>query len=527
MARTKVQSELIATNAISGTIIADGAITSTHLAANCVDSSELVTGSIDTIHIAANQVTATKIVTNGVLTRHISDDQVTAAKLANSINTDIATGVTANTTANAALPKAGGTLTGDIATPGSIIFDNNIQAIKIKDTAGTAGYVFYLDNADTLVVGNGTIVEKIRLDTSGNEGAITIDTSGHVGIGMTAAPVGSDTVLALYNSATPRIKLHNSTTGTASGDGGEINMSGSDFILENREAGNVRFFNNGSERMRIKSDGDVLVGGTTDRGRTFVVEGTGDLMVLYSTNAGAGGAQLDLIHDSSSPANGDNVGIINFSDDAKQYASVKGIAENTGASGAMHLGVRTDGSNYNATALIISSAGKVGIGNTSPYYNLDVKDSLGVYTSNAAGSYTIDSNTIILTKYAAGNADANQNENTDDIYFTKSDFGFPNSAYGVNVVGYFYASNRISGVSNGTSGHIWRVAGSLDDSQNVAMSFVNVVDQAQTFGGGTPLKILGNFNSTNERFEFGITWEYGAGGYGTVTFIGQATEAMG
>tara|TARA_B100001093_G_scaffold147544_1_gene140273 strand:- start:3395 stop:5119 length:1725 start_codon:yes stop_codon:yes gene_type:complete len=117
MARTKVQSELIATNAISGTIIADGAITSTHLAANCVDSSELVTGSIDTIHIAANQVTATKIVTNGVLTRHISDDQITADKLANSINTDIATGVTANTTANAALPKAGGTMTGNVTAP--------------------------------------------------------------------------------------------------------------------------------------------------------------------------------------------------------------------------------------------------------------------------------------------------------------------------------------------------------------------------------------------------------------------------
>ena len=72
-----------------------------------MDSSELVTGSIDTIHIAANQVTATKIVTNGVLTRHISDDQVTADKLANSINTDIATGP-------AALPKAGGTMTGNI-----------------------------------------------------------------------------------------------------------------------------------------------------------------------------------------------------------------------------------------------------------------------------------------------------------------------------------------------------------------------------------------------------------------------------
>jgi len=44
------------------------------------------------------------------------DDQVTAAKLANSINTDIATGVTGNTTANAALPKAGGAMTGAITT---------------------------------------------------------------------------------------------------------------------------------------------------------------------------------------------------------------------------------------------------------------------------------------------------------------------------------------------------------------------------------------------------------------------------
>jgi hypothetical protein len=78
------------------------------------------------------------------------------------------------------LPLAGGAITG------SIIFDNNVQAIKIKDAAGTVGYVFYLDNADTLVVGNGTIVEKIRLDTSGNEGAITIDTDGKVGIGTSS-----------------------------------------------------------------------------------------------------------------------------------------------------------------------------------------------------------------------------------------------------------------------------------------------------------------------------------------------------
>jgi len=82
MATTKVNSEFIAVNAISGTIIADGAITSTHLAANSVDTSELVTGSIDTIHIAANQVTSAKIVSDAVLTRHIADDQVTQALIA-------------------------------------------------------------------------------------------------------------------------------------------------------------------------------------------------------------------------------------------------------------------------------------------------------------------------------------------------------------------------------------------------------------------------------------------------------------
>ena len=63
---------------------------------NGIDSVHYVDGSIDTAHIA--------------------DDQVTADKLANSINTDIATGVTGNTTANAALPKAGGAMTGAITT---------------------------------------------------------------------------------------------------------------------------------------------------------------------------------------------------------------------------------------------------------------------------------------------------------------------------------------------------------------------------------------------------------------------------
>ena len=190
MATTKVNSEFIAVNAISGTIIADGAITSTHLAANCVDSSELVTGSIDTIHIAANQVTATKIVTNGVLTRHISDDQVTADKLANSINTDIATGP-------AALPKAGGTMTGDISHASNFTLDiggilnldaDNGGNINLKD-GGTHYGTLQNENGDLRINSiisdkdiifrgsdNGTGVNALTLDMSA-AGAATFNSS--------------------------------------------------------------------------------------------------------------------------------------------------------------------------------------------------------------------------------------------------------------------------------------------------------------------------------------------------------------
>jgi len=66
--------------------------------------------------IPDNSITAAKIIDGAITVADIADDAVTADKLANSINTDIATGVTANTTANAALPKSGGAMTGAITT---------------------------------------------------------------------------------------------------------------------------------------------------------------------------------------------------------------------------------------------------------------------------------------------------------------------------------------------------------------------------------------------------------------------------
>ena len=65
---------------------------------------------------SSKNVTGASIVDGTVETVDIADDAVTADKLANSVNTDIATGVSGSTTAGDALPKAGGAMTGAITT---------------------------------------------------------------------------------------------------------------------------------------------------------------------------------------------------------------------------------------------------------------------------------------------------------------------------------------------------------------------------------------------------------------------------
>jgi hypothetical protein len=143
------------TGATALTIAAD-AVTGAKIADDSIDSEHIVDGSIDTAHIG--------------------DDQVTADKLANSINTDIATGVTANTTANAALPKTGGTMTGTTA-----------HGDNVKSTWGTAPDLeIYHDGSDSYIadVGTGSIYiasnEVKLLNAGANENMVVASQNGEV-----------------------------------------------------------------------------------------------------------------------------------------------------------------------------------------------------------------------------------------------------------------------------------------------------------------------------------------------------------
>jgi hypothetical protein len=123
----------------------------------------------------------------------------------------------------------------------------------VHNTAGstTNGYIGHGgDNTGNFVILNNGIT---ALSLARATGAATFSSS--VGIGNVAATSAGGTAFMVYDSATPRIRLTNSTTGTTSTDGSELSLYNSDFNIENREAGSMNFYVNGSKRFDIASTG--------------------------------------------------------------------------------------------------------------------------------------------------------------------------------------------------------------------------------------------------------------------------------
>jgi hypothetical protein len=116
--------------------------------------------------------------------------------------------------------------------------------------------------------------------------AMTLDASGRLGLGI----AGPNRTLSIYQASAPVLQLINSTTGTTANDGFLITMSGSDVVLENGEVGYLGFRTSATERARITSGGNFLIGTTTDEGQKFQVNGTASINGLITQGGGIYGA---------------------------------------------------------------------------------------------------------------------------------------------------------------------------------------------------------------------------------------------
>jgi len=271
---------------------ADGATT---IANNAVTTAKIAGDAITALKIADDVINATHIEDGQILTAALGDDAVTAAKLANSINTDIATGVTGNTTANAALPKAGGTMTGNLTVSRSsgnavtrLQGASNSQSSKlfISHTSSGSGGLFYSGNVfDIFSYGDIRINSGTGNvnDTIANE-RIRIKNDGKVGIGTTS----------------PSKKLEIAVSGTdgllmsgANGYVGSTNDLVIDMDSNNDYSGNVIKFtqhNGASELMRITDSGKVGIGETAPESNLVIKRATA------ATTAGSFAHSLFNLH---------------------------------------------------------------------------------------------------------------------------------------------------------------------------------------------------------------------------------------
>jgi len=464
MATTKVNSEFIAVNAISGTIIADGAITSTHLAANCVDSSELVTGSIDTIHIAANQVTSAKIVSNGVLTRHISDDQVTGDKLTNNIT-------------------IAGTLTstGAFTSPG---IDDNADAIAITiDSSENVGIGTTSPDRKLDVSGTGNVYGKfqstnatgagievkdtgedwlIQADDGTGSGGLAfydlgrtayrmfLDASGNLGIGTTSPSQKLD--------VNGTVELNNLTVGGAQGSDGQVLTSTGSGVAWEDAAGGVDGITSSadataitidsSERIGIPAIGQVNVLGTiipyvsvngqnADQAHINIHRHRAAALAGYLSFSKSRSATKDftIVQDD------DPFGTIDFQGaDGNQFqqgAQIQSYVDGTPGAGTMpgRLVFKTTTSSGPVERMRIDSAGSVSIGDTDGDYEsrngskgLHVKRG-GILMNGPAGDANMSSATDAnqWTYHAQGGRGGN---------FTSVYFSVPNPNGGASGQGY-------------------------------------------------------------------------------------------
>ena len=238
------------------------------------------------------------------------------------------------------------------------------------DEVGTGS--LFIRGSDIFIKANATenaIIARanaeVELYHNGSEKFATTSTGVTV-TGVIAVNSGTTDTAATFTSSDASVAVDF----VASDNSMQIATSSTDGILKNNGSGSLRFFNNGSERVRVDSSGNLGIGTTSPAVKLDVSSGVSDSVARFTST------------DS-------NARILIADDDDIMYVGTQ--------SNKFYIGANDSASSGN---LIIDSSGNVGIGTTSPSSLLHLESA-----SSPTLRLVDTTNTTILLAYAQ-NSDA-------------------------------------------------------------------------------------------------------------------------
>ena len=309
------------------------------------------------------------------------------------------TGVTTATTFVGAFT---GNLTGAIQTAAqsNITSLGTLTSLDVSGGLGIAESLFHIGDTDTRFAFPDA--DAISFETAGSE-AVRIDSSGRLGIG-TISPSqkfdihgSSGSVNAILRTSSTgnsdntifRMKI-GATTASNYIYFGDADDANAGVIRYNHGSDFMSFTTNANERLRINSDGNIVINHSTPRGvsgssiRKFQIEGTGGgsaiAIVRNSNNTSGAGLNLGKSRASSTGGttivqSGDKLGVISFagadgtnleSTAAQISGEVDGTPGENDMPGRIVFKTTSDGSASSSERMRLTKDGRLGIGQNSP-----------------------------------------------------------------------------------------------------------------------------------------------------------------